>query len=75
MFRRFIRWIFGDEEQETTRALIAELRAEVNVLKIALEEHVESHASAVDTYTNDDGEKIPMAQVISEYLYGKEGDQ
>lgn len=27
------------------------------------------------TYVNEDGEKVPMSQVINEYLYGaKEGD-
>lgn len=44
-------------------------------------EEVESMRTEIDalkekqTYVNEDGERVPMAQVINEYLYGaKEGD-
>lgn len=56
---------------------LKDLRAEV----IALREEVESLRNEVDAlkaererevYVNEDGEHVPMAQVINEYLYGKE---
>ena len=70
MFRRFIRWLFGDEELEKTRSLLAELRVEVEDLREKLDRHLEAQSGEI--YTNEDGEKVPMSQVISEYLYGKE---
>lgn len=42
---------------------LAELREEIEKLK---------ERSARDTYVNEDGEKVPMSQVLNEYLYGKE---
>lgn len=56
---------------------LKDLRAEVT----ALREEVESHRNELDAlkaererdvYVNEDGERVPMAQVINEYLYGKE---
>lgn len=42
------------------------LRSEVDTLKAEREREV---------YVNEDGERVPMAQVINEYLYGaKEGE-
>lgn len=42
------------------------LRSEVDTLKAEREREV---------YVNEDGERVPMAQVINEYLYGaREGE-
>ena len=62
----FLRWII----ERNRRDEVAELRAEVAALR---EEVAEIKRGG--TYVNEDGEKVPMSQVISEYLYGaKEGD-
>ncbi len=50
---------------------LARLRADVNQLKDELRELREAREKET-TFINEDGEKVPMSQVISEYLYGKE---
>ena len=50
---------------------LARLRADVNQLKDELRELREAREKEM-TFINEDGEKVPMSQVISEYLYGKE---
>ena len=66
----FLRWaIQKKREDELTR-----LREEVNQLKIEVRELREAHEKE-ETYTNEEGEKVPMSQVISEYLYGKEDER
>lgn len=45
----------------------AKQQEEINVLKAEIESR--------ETYVNEDGERVPMSQVLNEYLYGaKEGD-
>lgn len=56
--------------ERNRRDEIAELRAEVAALREELAE-----IKRGGTYVNEDGEKVPMSQVLNEYLYGaKEGD-
>lgn len=66
----FLRWaIQKNRKDELTR-----LREDVNQLKVEvgeLREALEKEA----TYVNEDGEKVPMSQVLSEYLYGKEENE
>lgn len=50
---------------------LARLRADVNQLKDELRELREAREKET-TFINEDGEKVPMSKVISEYLYGKE---
>lgn len=50
---------------------LARLRADVNQLKDELRELREAREKET-AFINEDGEKVPMSQVISEYLYGKE---
>lgn len=57
--------------QKNRKNELVRLREDVNQLKVEvleLREALEKEA----TYVNEEGEKIPMSQVISEYLYGKE---
>ena len=58
------------EALEKLREEVAALRTELASVKAELEEL--KHGG---TYVNEDGEKVPMSQVLNEYLYGaKEGD-
>lgn len=50
-------------EVTALREVVEELRNELDTLKAERER---------DVYVNEDGERVPMAQVINEYLYGKE---
>lgn len=50
---------------------LARLREDVNQLKDEVRELREAREKET-TFINEDGEKVPMSQVISEYLYGKE---
>lgn len=79
MFRRFIRWLFGDEKQERTEGFVRDLladmtamREEIAELREKLDEHINAQSDLGGTYVNEDGEKVPMSQVLNEYLYGKE---
>lgn len=65
-FRMAIR---RNREDELTR-----LREDVNQLKAEVEELREAREKEA-TYVNEDGEKVPMSQVLSEYMYGKEGEE
>jgi hypothetical protein len=52
---------------DTLREELNRLRSEVDTLKADREREV---------YVNEDGERVPMAQVINEYLYGaREGEE
>ena len=69
----FLKWAIernrGDA-LEKLRDEVAVLRTELASVKEELEEL--KHGGV---YVNEDGDKVPMSQVISEYLYGaKEGD-
>jgi prefoldin subunit 5 len=69
----FLKWAIernrGDA-LEKLREEVAVLRTELVSVKEELEE-----LKRGGTYVNEDGEKVPMSQVLNEYLYGaKEGD-
>ena len=57
--------------QKNRKDELVRLREEVNQLKIEVRELREAREKET-TFVNEEGEKIPMSQVISEYLYGKE---
>lgn len=50
---------------------LVRLREEVNQLKVEVRDLREAREKET-TFVNEDGVKVPMSQVISEYLYGKE---
>lgn len=55
---------------EELREEVSALRTELASVKAELEEI--KHGGV---YVNEDGDKVPMSQVLTEYLYGaKEGD-
>lgn len=59
------------------RDALEELREEVSALRTELasvKEELEELTHG-GVYVNEDGDKVPMSQVLNEYLYGaKEGD-
>ncbi len=61
MFLRKIYEAMRRDEVAELRAEVASLRAEVDALKAEREKQ---------TFVNEDGEHVPMSQVINEYLYG-----
>lgn len=50
-----------NEEVKALHEEVKALRGEIDTLK-----------SERNVYVNEDGERVPMAQVLNEYLYGKE---
>ena len=52
------------EEVEDLREEVEDLREEVAEMKKAEELR--------GSYVNEDGDRVPMSQVLNEYLYGKE---
>ena len=70
MFLRKVIEKLRRDELEDLRAEVSLLRAEVASLCAAVEDI--KHGGV---YVNEDGDRVPMSQVINEYLYGaKEGD-
>lgn len=69
----FLRWIINRNRRDALEKLreeVAALRTELASVKEELEE-----LKRGGVYVNEDGDKVPMAQVINEYLYGaKEGE-
>lgn len=69
----FLRWIIDRNRRDELAELreeVAALRTEIASVKEELEE-----LKRGGTYVNEDGEKVPMSQVLNEYLYGaKEGE-
>ena len=63
----FLRWAIRKNRKDE----LVRLREDVNKLKIEVRELREAREKET-TFVNEDGVKIPMSQVISEYLYGKE---
>ena len=55
--------------EKLRRDELAELRAEVASLRAEVAE-----IKSGGVYVNEDGEKVPMSQVINEYLYGAKED-
>lgn len=51
------------EEIEDVRSEVTSLRKDINTIKADIER---------ESIVNEDGERVPMSQVINEYLYGKE---
>lgn len=64
MFLRKVIEAFRRDRLEELREEVKALREEVDNLKAEREER--------EVYVNEDGERVPMAQVLNEYLYGKE---
>lgn len=66
------------------RRVIERNRRDLHAEVLALREEVEALRNEVDAikaelergvYVNEDGDRVPMSQVLNEYLYGaKEGD-
>lgn len=67
MFLRFLRWAIRKKRKDELECL----REEVNQLNIEVRELREAREKET-TFVNEDGDKVPMSKVISEYLYGKE---
>jgi cell division protein FtsB len=69
----FLKWAIRRNQQDERaelRAEVSALRAEVSALRAEVED-----IKRGGTYVNEDGDKVPMSQVLNEYLYGaKEGD-
>ena len=61
MFLRKVIEKFRRDRLEELNEEVKELRGEIDTLK-----------SERNVYVNEDGERVPMAQVLNEYLYGKE---
>ena len=63
----FLRWAIRRNRKDE----LVRLREEVNQLKIEVRDLREAREKET-TFVNEDGDKVPMSKVISEYLYGKE---
>ena len=73
MFLRKVYEAMKRDELKELRAEVTALREEVESLRNEVDDLKAERESEV--YVNEDGERVPMAQVINEYLYGaKEGD-
>ena len=63
------------DKLDSLESELAALREEVGALRNeveALRDEVRAEKEARETYVNEDGERVPMSQVLNEYLYGKE---
>ena len=56
------------DKLDSLESELAALREEVE----ALRNETRAEKEARETYVNEDGERVPMSQVLNEYLYGKE---
>lgn len=59
-----------EEAIEQLRDDLDKITKRVDTLEASIEKLKEDTARG--TYVNEDGERVPMTQVLNEYLYGKE---